>query len=136
MCKAALTHMVPRRAGVIVNLARDSGIHGEPGAAVYSAAKAGVVMMTRVLAIDHDSDGIRLCSVYPAIFDTPMLANAVAAAPRTVRPRVRRKYRVTFESGSHARGAAYRSILRMCFASVSAISLCRGTGWLTLVNGL
>ena len=57
MCKAALAHMVPRRSGVIVNLASDSGIHGEPGAAVYSAAKAGVVMMTRALAIDHGPDG-------------------------------------------------------------------------------
>ena len=81
MCKAALRHMVPRHAGVIVNLASDSGIHGEPGAAVYSAAKAGVVMLTRALAIDHGPDGIRVCSVSPAIFDTPMLANAIAAAP-------------------------------------------------------
>ena len=80
MCKAALRHMVPQRAGVIVNLASDSGIHGEPGAAVYSAAKAGVVMLTRALAIDHGPDGIRVCSVSPAIFDTPMLANAIAAA--------------------------------------------------------
>lgn len=80
MCKAALKHMVPRRSGVIVNLASDSGIHGEPGAAVYSAAKAGVVMMTRALAVDHGPDGIRVCSVSPAIFDTPMLANAITAA--------------------------------------------------------
>ena len=84
MCKAALRHMVPRRRGVIVNLASDSGIHGEPGAAVYSAAKAGVVMMTRALAIDHGPDGVRVCSVCPAIFDTPMLANAIAAAPDPV----------------------------------------------------
>ena len=84
MCKAALRHMVPRHDGVIVNLASDSGIHGEPGAAVYSAAKAGVVMMTRALAIDHGPDGIRVCSVSPAIFDTPMLANAIAAAPDPV----------------------------------------------------
>jgi NAD(P)-dependent dehydrogenase (short-subunit alcohol dehydrogenase family) len=84
MCKAALRHMVPRRGGVIVNLASDSGIHGEPGAAVYSAAKAGVVMMTRALAIDHGPDGVRVCSVCPAIFDTPMLANAIAAAPDPV----------------------------------------------------
>ena len=84
MCKAAIRHMAPRRSGVIVNLASDSGIHGEPGAAVYSAAKAGVVMMTRALAIDHGPDGIRLCSVCPAIFDTPMLANAISAAPDPV----------------------------------------------------
>ncbi len=81
MCKAALAHMVPRGSGVIVNIASDSGIHGEPGAAVYSAAKAGVIMMTRSLAIDHGPDGIRVCSVSPAIFDTPMLAKAIADAP-------------------------------------------------------
>ena len=80
-CKAALRHMVPRRRGVIVTIASDSGIHGEPGAAVYSAAKAGVVMLTRALAIDHGPDGVRVCSVCPAVIDTPMLAAAVAAAP-------------------------------------------------------
>ncbi len=84
MCREALRHMVPRRSGVIVNIASDSGIHGEPGAAVYSAAKAGVVMMTRALAIDHGPDGIRVTSVSPGIFDTPMLANAIAAAPDPV----------------------------------------------------
>lgn len=84
MCRAALRHMAPRHAGVIVNLASDSGIHGEPGAAVFSAAKAGVVMLTRALAIDHGPDGVRVCSVSPAIFDTPMLANAIAAAPDPV----------------------------------------------------
>jgi NAD(P)-dependent dehydrogenase (short-subunit alcohol dehydrogenase family) len=78
MCRAALRHMVPRRSGVIVNLASDSGIHGEPNAAAYSAAKAGVVMMTRAMAIDHGPDGVRVCSVSPAIFDTPMLAKAIA----------------------------------------------------------
>ncbi len=84
MCKAALAHMVPRRSGVIVNIASDSGIHGEPGAAVYSAAKAGVVMLTRTLAIDHGPDGVRVCSVCPAVIDTPMLAAAIAAAPDPV----------------------------------------------------
>lgn len=81
MCRAALRHMLPRRDGVIVNIASDSGIHGEPGAAVYSAAKAGVVMLTRALAIDHGPDGIRITSVSPATFDTPMVAETTAAAP-------------------------------------------------------
>ena len=40
--------------------------------------------MTRALAIDHGPDGIRVCSVSPAIFDTPMLAHAIAAAPDPV----------------------------------------------------
>jgi len=81
MCRAALRHMLPRRGGVIVNIASDSGIHGEPGAAVYAAAKAGVVMLTRSLAIDHGPDGVRVCAVCPAVIDTPMLTAAAAAAP-------------------------------------------------------
>ena len=80
MCRAALRHMTQRKSGVIVNLASDSGIHGEPNAAAYSAAKAGVVMMTRAMAVDHGPDGVRVCSVSPAIFDTPMLAKAIADA--------------------------------------------------------
>lgn len=84
MCRAALRHMTARKAGVIVNIASDSGIHGEPNAAAYSAAKAGVVMMTRAMAIDHGPDGVRVCSVSPAIFDTPMLAKAIADAPEPV----------------------------------------------------
>jgi NAD(P)-dependent dehydrogenase (short-subunit alcohol dehydrogenase family) len=81
MCRAALRHMTQRGAGVIVNIASDSGIHGEPNAAAYSAAKAGVVMMTRAMAIDHGPQGIRVVSVSPAVFDTPMLAKAIADAP-------------------------------------------------------
>ena len=80
MCRAALRHMTARKAGVVVNIASDSGIHGEPNAAAYSAAKAGVVMMTRAMAIDHGPDGVRVCSVSPAIFDTPMLAKAIGDA--------------------------------------------------------
>ena len=81
LCREAVKHMVPRRSGVIVNIASDSGIHGEPGAAAYAAAKAGVIMLTRTLAIDHGPDNLRVCSVAPAVFDTPMLARAIAAAP-------------------------------------------------------
>jgi len=80
MCRAAIRHMAPRRSGVIVNIASDSGTHGEPGAAAYAASKAGVIMLTRTLAIDHGPDGVRVCSVSPAIFDTPMLTRAIAEA--------------------------------------------------------
>jgi NAD(P)-dependent dehydrogenase (short-subunit alcohol dehydrogenase family) len=80
MCRAVLPHMSARRSGVIVNIASDSGTHGEPGAAAYAASKAGVIMLTRTLAIDHGPDNVRVCSVAPAIFDTPMLTKAIADA--------------------------------------------------------
>lgn len=76
--KAALRAMIPLKAGVIVNIASDSGVHGEPGAAVYAAAKAGLIMAARSLAIDHGPDGIRVVNVCPAVVETPMLHRAVA----------------------------------------------------------
>ena len=83
MCREALRHMTARKSGVIVNIASDSGMHGEPGAGAYSASKAGVIMFTRSLAIDHGSEGVRACSVSPAVFDTPMYRNAIADADDT-----------------------------------------------------
>ena len=79
--KEALRHMVAARSGVIINIASDSGLHGEPGAAVYSAAKAGLIMASRALAIDHGPDGVRVVCVSPGIVDTPMLAQAIAESP-------------------------------------------------------
>jgi NAD(P)-dependent dehydrogenase (short-subunit alcohol dehydrogenase family) len=80
MMKEALQVMIPVRTGVIVNIASDSGVHGEPGAAVYAAAKAGLIMAARSLAIDHGPDGIRIVNVCPAVMETPMLHRAVAAS--------------------------------------------------------
>ena len=76
--QAALRHMVPQGGGVIVNFASDSGHHGEPGAAPYAAAKAGVIMLSRTLAHDHGPDQVRVACVSPGIIDTPMLAKATA----------------------------------------------------------
>ena len=80
MCRAALAHMTARRGGVIVNIASDSGLHGEPAAAAYAASKAGVILLTRTLARDHGPDGVRVCSVSPSVFDTPMTTKAIAEA--------------------------------------------------------
>ena len=68
-------------AGIIVNVASDSGVHGEPGAAVYAASKAGLIMAGRSVARDHGPDGIRVVNVCPGIIDTPMLERAIADAP-------------------------------------------------------
>jgi len=68
-------------AGVIINVASDSGVHGEPDAAVYAASKAGLIMAGRSVARDHGPDGIRVVNVCPGIIDTPMLERAIADAP-------------------------------------------------------
>ncbi len=79
--QAALAHMVPQGSGVLVHIASDSGHHGEPGAAAYAAAKAGLINVVRSLARDHGTDGIRVVAVSPGIIATPMLDKAIADSP-------------------------------------------------------
>jgi NAD(P)-dependent dehydrogenase (short-subunit alcohol dehydrogenase family) len=67
--------------GVIVNTASVAARDGQMGQAAYSASKAGVVGMTLPVARDLMNEGIRVNTILPGIFDTPLLA----AAPEKVR---------------------------------------------------
>jgi NAD(P)-dependent dehydrogenase (short-subunit alcohol dehydrogenase family) len=59
--------------GVIVNTASVAAFDGQIGQAAYSASKGGVVGMTLPVARDLSRDGIRVCTIAPGIFETPML---------------------------------------------------------------
>lgn len=59
--------------GVIVNTASVAAYDGQIGQAAYSASKGGVVGMTLPVARDLSRDGIRVCTIAPGIFETPML---------------------------------------------------------------
>jgi NAD(P)-dependent dehydrogenase (short-subunit alcohol dehydrogenase family) len=74
MCKYALPTMVAQRRGVIILQASGWGIQGGDQAVAYCAAKGGVVVMTKALAIDHGPQGIRVNCLCPGDVDTPMLA--------------------------------------------------------------
>ena len=67
--------------GAIVNTASAAAEDGQMGQAAYSASKAGVVGMTLPIARDLMSEGIRVNTILPGIFDTRLLA----AAPQQVR---------------------------------------------------
>jgi NAD(P)-dependent dehydrogenase (short-subunit alcohol dehydrogenase family) len=60
--------------GVIVNTASVAAFEGQIGQAAYSASKGGVVGMTLPIARDLASVGIRVCTIAPGTFETPMLA--------------------------------------------------------------
>ena len=62
--------------GVIVNTASVAAFDGQVGQAAYSASKAGVAGMTLPVARDLSRQGVRICTIAPGIFDTPMLAGA------------------------------------------------------------
>jgi NAD(P)-dependent dehydrogenase (short-subunit alcohol dehydrogenase family) len=60
--------------GVIINTASVSAFDGQIGQAAYSASKGGVVGMTLPLAREFARHGIRVMTIAPGIFDTPLLA--------------------------------------------------------------
>ena len=67
--------------GAIVNTASVAAEDGQIGQAAYSASKGGVVGMTLPIARDLSNDGIRVNTILPGIFNTPLLA----AAPEAVK---------------------------------------------------
>jgi len=74
MSKYALPTMIAQGRGVIIHQASGWGIQGGDLAVAYCAAKGGVVVMTKAMAIDHGQQGIRVNCLCPGDVETPMLA--------------------------------------------------------------
>ncbi|HEX3300221.1 MAG TPA: SDR family NAD(P)-dependent oxidoreductase [Actinomycetota bacterium] len=72
MSKYALPQMIERGSGSIINCASGWGLVGGPKSAAYCAAKGGMVVMTKAMAIDHGPQGIRVNAICPGDTDTPM----------------------------------------------------------------
>ncbi|MDR0781349.1 MAG: SDR family oxidoreductase [Pseudomonadales bacterium] len=75
VARAALRQMYRQGAGSLINCASILGTLGQSGTVAYSAAKGGVVNMTRTLAIEAAPRGVRVNSVGPGYIDTPLLKN-------------------------------------------------------------
>lgn len=71
--RAAIPWMRAGGGGRVVNVASQFGLVGAAGSPAYSAAKAGVIGLTRAMAVDHAADGILVNCVCPGPIDTPML---------------------------------------------------------------
>jgi NAD(P)-dependent dehydrogenase (short-subunit alcohol dehydrogenase family) len=73
-CKAVVPHMVSRRYGRIVNIASIAGKEGNARATAYSAAKAGVIGLTKALSKELIKTGVLTNAVAPAMAETELLA--------------------------------------------------------------
>lgn len=71
------SRMVERGNGSIVTFGSTSSIGGQAGRAAYCASKAGVVGLTRDLAIEWGSYGVRINAIGPSVTDTPMVRNGI-----------------------------------------------------------
>jgi NAD(P)-dependent dehydrogenase (short-subunit alcohol dehydrogenase family) len=72
--KAFLPGMIERRSGAIVNIASIGGIVGIRDRLAYCASKFAVVGLTKAMALDHASDGVRLNCVCPGRVETPFVS--------------------------------------------------------------
>ena len=73
-CQAVLPHMIHRKSGRIVNLSSMWGVTGGSCEVHYSAAKAGVIGLTKALAKELGPSHITVNCVAPGVIDTDMLA--------------------------------------------------------------
>ncbi|HUR56731.1 MAG TPA: SDR family NAD(P)-dependent oxidoreductase [Opitutaceae bacterium] len=72
-CRALVPLMLARNAGRIVNVASIAGKEGNPNASHYSAAKAGVIGLTKSLGKELATTGIRVNCITPAVIETDIL---------------------------------------------------------------
>jgi len=79
--KYELDVMARQRHGVIVNMASVAGLTGFVGHAAYTAAKHGVVGLTRTAALEYARHGIRVNAVCPSYTQTPMLERVARRIP-------------------------------------------------------
>jgi len=78
-CRHVIPHMQRQGGGAIVNTASTSGLRftGSPQVA-YAAAKAGIIQLSKVVAVQHAPDGIRVNTVVPGQLHTPMVETRLA----------------------------------------------------------
>lgn len=81
LCRAAIPHMARGGRGVIVNVASEAGIAAIPDQVAYNVSKAGLLMLTKSIAIDHARDGVRAVSVCPGTTETPLVRRAIESSP-------------------------------------------------------
>ncbi len=72
VAKHVVPAMMEQNSGSIINIASVEGLEGMGGALAYNVSKGGVLQLTRTMAIDYASHGIRVNCVCPGLIDTPL----------------------------------------------------------------
>jgi NAD(P)-dependent dehydrogenase (short-subunit alcohol dehydrogenase family) len=80
-CKYAIPAMIRRGSGSIINTASMLGLVASPKQAPYCAAKGGVVLLTKQIAIDYARNNIRVNCICPSEVNTPMHRHFIATSP-------------------------------------------------------
>jgi NAD(P)-dependent dehydrogenase (short-subunit alcohol dehydrogenase family) len=82
--RAAIPHMIEQGGGVILSTASVAGLVGLARSSAYSAAKAGVIGLTRTVALEYGPQNIRANCICPGFVSTPMLGRVLGDRPEDV----------------------------------------------------
>ncbi len=81
LSRAVLPAMRKAGGGSIINVASVLGINGALNRAAYAASKGAVVLLTKCMAIDHATDGVRVNAICPGFIETELTAEVIRKAP-------------------------------------------------------
>ena len=76
--KFALPHLIKKKKGSIINIASQLGLVGLERWAAYCASKGGVIMLTKAMAVEYGTYGIRVNCICPGAIETPMMERELA----------------------------------------------------------
>ena len=79
--KEILPSMIEKGGGTVVNTASSYGMVGAKNMAAYSAAKGGIIALTRQMAVDYAANNIRVNCVCPGAILTPLLEDYIVSTP-------------------------------------------------------
>ncbi|HWR71021.1 MAG TPA: SDR family oxidoreductase [Dehalococcoidia bacterium] len=82
--KYAIQVMLKQGGGVIINTASTAGLIGLPGMPAYAASKAGIIQLTKVMALEYADKNIRVNCICPGGIVTPL--SRITADPATLKP--------------------------------------------------
>src|SRR3546814_10502761 len=102
--------------GAIVNTASVAAEDGQIGQAAYSASKGGVVGMTLPIARDLGNENIRVNTILPGIFDTPLLAGAPQNVRDALGASVLNPKRLGIPDRSEEHTSELQSLMRISYA--------------------
>ena len=85
---------VDEQRGSVVTIASVEGLEGTAGGSGYNASKGGVVILTKNMAIDYGTLGIRVNAICPGFIETPLLDGVVGLMPDDVREGIRHEHKL------------------------------------------
>lgn len=86
--KFLIRNFLKLKGGSVINISSVSGVIGNPGQANYSSSKAGVIGLTKSVAREYASKGIRVNAIAPGFIDTDMVDNMTDEAKKQIEDKV------------------------------------------------